>query len=201
MYLVGTLYSWAKIFTCRNSLSHNNNKLQPHYYLFYSVSICIFVHGRWYCSVSLVSAQNGVCMLYKLYPMRNRYKLRRTKNTSVILLNCYTPNASMLCVSSADGGWSDWTYYSGCSVTCGSGHKTEQRYCNNPETSSDGRYCVGPNRRTIECSRPSCPSESVYACRLCTSPSFASTVVYWMLSLFDSISWSISSLIKCSSSL
>ena len=45
-------------------------------------------------------------------------------------------------------------------MTCGSGHKTEQRYCNNPKPSSDGRYCSGSNKRTLECSKPPCQSES-----------------------------------------
>lgn len=51
-----------------------------------------------------------------------------------------------------DGGWSNWTVWSDCSRTCGSGVAFQERYCNNPAPSHGGRYCVGDHRRHKICS-------------------------------------------------
>ncbi|XP_013418821.1 A disintegrin and metalloproteinase with thrombospondin motifs adt-2 isoform X2 [Lingula anatina] len=40
-----------------------------------------------------------------------------------------------------DGNWSDWSSWSDCSATCGSGLKTREKLCNNPAPSNGGSYC------------------------------------------------------------
>nr|CAB3266939.1 thrombospondin A precursor [Phallusia mammillata] len=56
-----------------------------------------------------------------------------------------------------DGGWSPWTKWSPCSVTCGKGRTTKIRSCNSPLPQLDGAQCVGPDRKTRDCKMSPCP--------------------------------------------
>ena len=56
-----------------------------------------------------------------------------------------------------DGGWSDWTAYGDCSVTCGTGSQTWNRECNSPEPSNGGSTCAGETSETRECDEVGCP--------------------------------------------
>ena len=58
-----------------------------------------------------------------------------------------------------NGHWTDWTMWSGCSVTCGSGHKTRQRYCSNPPPSHGGSVCAGSSTGQTSCSMVHCPGK------------------------------------------
>jgi hypothetical protein len=53
-------------------------------------------------------------------------------------------SGSNVCV---DGGWSDWVTVGDCMGD----QKYEQRQCNNPSPTSCGKYCEGPNTRTMSC--------------------------------------------------
>lgn len=48
--------------------------------------------------------------------------------------------------------WSDWTEWAPCSVTCGGGQKSRQRFCKN------GQNCVGPPEEYRSCATGPCPS-------------------------------------------
>ena len=50
-----------------------------------------------------------------------------------------------------DGGWSVWSIWSKCSVTCGDGVQVRLRYCNNPSPTFGGRNCKGVAEETIPC--------------------------------------------------
>ncbi|KAI8490945.1 hypothetical protein Bbelb_313640 [Branchiostoma belcheri] len=50
-----------------------------------------------------------------------------------------------------DGGWSDWSPWSGCNVTCGVGTETRDRTCTNPAPENGGADCDGPAQETQAC--------------------------------------------------
>eukprot|EP00058_Branchiostoma_floridae_P007110 XP_002592598.1 hypothetical protein BRAFLDRAFT_68921 [Branchiostoma floridae] len=50
-----------------------------------------------------------------------------------------------------DGGWSDWSPWSDCSVTCGVGTQTRDRSCTNPEPEHGGAECDGDTQETQQC--------------------------------------------------
>ncbi|KAI0220953.1 Thrombospondin-1, partial [Lamellibrachia satsuma] len=59
---------------------------------------------------------------------------------------------------SVNGGWSDWSAWGACSVTCGGGYKTRTRSCSNPSPSGGGRQCVGDGTEIQSCIGQFCPS-------------------------------------------
>ncbi|XP_069699522.1 A disintegrin and metalloproteinase with thrombospondin motifs 12-like [Periplaneta americana] len=55
-----------------------------------------------------------------------------------------------------DGGWGQWSEWSLCSRTCGSGIASSERHCNNPMPRSGGKNCVGNRKRHRICSSEPC---------------------------------------------
>ncbi|KAL8580949.1 hypothetical protein ACOMHN_017516 [Nucella lapillus] len=55
-----------------------------------------------------------------------------------------------------DGGWSAWTDWSHCSVTCGEGKKSRTRICDHPAPLNGGQACAGPSQAFLDCAS-SCP--------------------------------------------
>ena len=59
-----------------------------------------------------------------------------------------------------NGGWGSWSTWSSCSVTCGDGHRTRQRLCDNPTPSAGGSNCSDSNNEQQTCSAlMDCPSK------------------------------------------
>lgn len=57
-----------------------------------------------------------------------------------------------------DGGWSEWTKYTPCTVNCGKGIVSRTRTCTNPAPKFGGALCVGLEHEEKECnSGVSCP--------------------------------------------
>lgn len=57
-----------------------------------------------------------------------------------------------------DGGWSDWTDWSQCSVSCGGGTQTRTRTCSNPMPMFGGADCQGDSLQTQACNVDPCPT-------------------------------------------
>ena len=58
--------------------------------------------------------------------------------------------------TAVDGGFSKWTPFSACSVTCGSGVKVRTRTCTNPPRQWKGKDCVGPRQESMACNEGPC---------------------------------------------
>ncbi|XP_053391767.1 protein jagged-1-like [Mercenaria mercenaria] len=70
---------------------------------------------------------------------------------------CQSGYSGSLCqVSPADGNWSDWSIWSKCSVSCGSGVRLRQRSCDNPPPDEHGKVCQGSNTENSDCENDRC---------------------------------------------
>ena len=58
-----------------------------------------------------------------------------------------------------DGGWSDWSSWSGCGVLCS---KTRSRSCSDPEPFNGGSNCTGDKTEMIKCCGDDCIDSSLY---------------------------------------
>ena len=64
---------------------------------------------------------------------------------------------SFLFYKTVNGGYSDWSDYGECSVTCGEGSQQRDRKCNNPSPKHGGLDCVGENTQSRSCKEVPCP--------------------------------------------
>ena len=65
-------------------------------------------------------------------------------------------------LSSVHGGYSQWSYWSQCTKSCGSGTQRRSRSCTNPLPANGGQNCSGQGQATElqTCNAHSCPGES-----------------------------------------
>ncbi|KAM7440149.1 hypothetical protein ABFA07_010559 [Porites harrisoni] len=63
--------------------------------------------------------------------------------------------AKVIC-QPVDGGFSDWSPFFDCSVTCGSGVKVRTRTCTNPPRQWKGKDCVGARKESMACNEGPC---------------------------------------------
>lgn len=59
------------------------------------------------------------------------------------------------------GGWSEWSAWSSCSKTCGSGLRSRKRFCTNPTPKFNGTDCDGENVEYEECRLTFCYGNSL----------------------------------------
>ncbi|XP_053387561.1 coadhesin-like [Mercenaria mercenaria] len=62
-----------------------------------------------------------------------------------------------------DGGWSDWSPWHGCSVTCGGGTMSRVRTCSNPSPQNGGKPCQNPAHflDSRPCAADACPGDAI----------------------------------------
>ncbi len=65
-----------------------------------------------------------------------------------------------------DGGWSRWTEWEICSVSCGGGTQTQSRTCTAPTPNFGGKDCVGEATGSEICAENNCPVGNYYVCFL-----------------------------------
>ena len=58
-----------------------------------------------------------------------------------------------------DGGWSDWTAWDQCPITCGGGTHDRSRTCTNPAPQYGGADCTGSDAERENCNIHNCPSK------------------------------------------
>ncbi|HAN30124.1 MAG TPA: hypothetical protein DCQ06_00870 [Myxococcales bacterium] len=68
---------------------------------------------------------------------------------------CVSGKCSKAC-SPVDGGWSPWSAFSACSVSCGGGIRTATRTCSSPTPSCGGMTCSGDASKTEPCNSEPC---------------------------------------------
>ena len=61
------------------------------------------------------------------------------------------------------GGWSDWSEWTRCSVTCGGGIKNSTRLCDNPAPAYGGNNCTGDKTKLELCNNEPCPGSYSFA--------------------------------------
>ena len=61
---------------------------------------------------------------------------------------------------SVDGGWTDYSAWSDCTKTCGTGTQTRTRTCTNPAPQHGGADCTGDAEETQNCNTHPCPSKN-----------------------------------------
>ncbi|XP_029296255.1 A disintegrin and metalloproteinase with thrombospondin motifs 12-like [Cottoperca gobio] len=55
-----------------------------------------------------------------------------------------------------NGGWGQWTTWSHCTRTCGTGVQSAERECNDPKPEFGGKYCTGERKRYRTCNTKPC---------------------------------------------
>lgn len=73
--------------------------------------------------------------------------------------NCNTQSCgggSSSSLVSVNGVWTDWSVWSTCSVTCGTGKQVRTRTCTNPAPQNGGQNCIGDSREEKSCNTQSC---------------------------------------------
>ncbi|KAK3084929.1 hypothetical protein FSP39_021552 [Pinctada imbricata] len=76
---------------------------------------------------------------------------------ATMTMKCHTNNCPV------DGGWSTWTDYGKCSVTCGAGRQFRHRTCSNPHPLYGGKACNGTNNEAKTCSSSPCPVDGKWS--------------------------------------
>lgn len=71
----------------------------------------------------------------------------------LLLVHCEGPIFGI----SVNGGWGPWSPYSPCSVSCGSGTMSHERFCNNPKPAFGGSTCSGDFKAITHCKDMDCP--------------------------------------------
>ena len=61
--------------------------------------------------------------------------------------------------SLVDGGWSDWTRWTSCSKSCGTGFRERSRSCTQPAPKFGGKTCPGAAHESHGCNTHSCPGK------------------------------------------
>lgn len=121
-------------FTGRMSRSSTTDDIQP----IYSTPF-----------ISRLREEDGCTNVYKTH-------LRNGHNNNLQHIYKDIPGGSYHTTARVDGAWSEWSQFSDCLVSCGSGVRERTRSCVNPLPANGGSYCLGPDSDTQICQGPPC---------------------------------------------
>ena len=62
-----------------------------------------------------------------------------------------------------DGGFTVWSNWDACTLTCGTGSQTRTRSCSNPVPEYCGQDCIGDVSEINDCNTDNCPSEFIHS--------------------------------------
>lgn len=70
----------------------------------------------------------------------------------------------ILFVVVVNGGYSPWSDWTPCTVTCGGGESIRTRQCTNPSPEFGGKDCsyLGASTETLKCRNDPCPGKSFF---------------------------------------
>ncbi|XP_052235583.1 coadhesin-like [Dreissena polymorpha] len=110
------------------------------------------VHGNWsdWSMWSSCSATCDVGVRKKTRTCTNP-KPERSGDYCVGEPSEYTGCFNEPCGARIHGNWSDWSQWSGCSVSCDVGLRKRARTCTNPKPDRNGDYCVGESTEYTVC--------------------------------------------------
>ncbi|CAH1256761.1 CHIA, partial [Branchiostoma lanceolatum] len=105
-------------------------------------------------------ATPGECDPNSNYPCCSEYGYCGASGDHCACANCVDYRS--IPGTAVDGGWADWTAWSSCSVSCGSGTETRSRTCSNPAPQHGGAACSGDGAEERVCQTGvTCPDGGV----------------------------------------
>ena len=81
---------------------------------------------------------------------------KRRALASKTLMLIFDAQLCLQCLTEIDGGWTQWSKYSQCSVTCDHGVIKRDRKCKAPAPAGGGRPCLGHGSDQKPCVMEDC---------------------------------------------
>ena len=104
-------------------------------------------------------------MCYSHFLSYNGYFIFSVSNNRSITFRCYSLrnceiiNKKNIFTISVDGGYTTWSSWDTCTVTCGGGTQGRTRSCTNPAPQYGGAACSGSSTGIQNCNTHHCPSK------------------------------------------
>ena len=142
----------------------------------------LLVHGGW-SSWSSWSHCSSTCNAAERSQVRTctnpapSYGGKGCQGDATLMEKCNNPRCKV------DGGWSAWSDYSACTVSCGTGITYTTRVCDNPKAEHGGKECVGDSQFRTQCDMPPCKGRVVIFV-LHSFCHFLSSVIFPVCSLY-----------------
>ena len=123
----------AYLVTSAPSVAVFRSRLKTHLFNI-SYSSPLWLYSACAVTLSCFGHYNCSCLLTYLLTLKTVEDGKREDGAAVAV------NDTGLVI---DGGWSDWSPWSSCSVSCGQGRQSRYRTCDHPAPSSGGQFCDG----------------------------------------------------------
>ncbi|XP_066930663.1 coadhesin-like [Clytia hemisphaerica] len=123
------------------------------------------VHGQWsnWSTVNETFQNDTTC------PGKLSFATRQCDSPTPEYCGMYCGSSSIkIDIFPVDGGWSSWSGFSSCTLSCGSGTQYRTRACDNPSSQYGGKYCEGYEREEKSCNINPCSAWSSWSCQHCS---------------------------------